>query len=508
MNENIFNTLVFVMTCMAHSTVYRIADSDEKGMVAVATRDIMPGELTMEEKEPLLSFSLADVESCKCASPNAELALAGYKAFESMLNPVIRRKFLSLRVPAADNVSDNLRRFLQEHPRLTQGTDGHSKGFTSVEMKMIVKVFQVLRLNMLVNRKEDFRLYPEITRFPHSCASNCHYSFKGRSLLCYTRCFIQTGEELTISCNALNDVDPIHDRRLKYREMKAFTCHCPRCDAIGDDTRQFDCFDSACQGVMMVCQPVQKRNIPGTDVEYAEPHLLPCTVCHRAAPANYQREMLALETVLLDLGPRFAQRFTDLVNDRRRTEMEPLYKELSNTAQPFPSRHAASLPLLRVKYLVLHYQYLDTGPRVASALQEAVLEYVEALENICTYPGEFLSSELTLVVTHCSKICFRPVFPPLMEKALCLKALRMHLLLYGRETRHFILDNVTVKCHERLPSSGYADICAFCEESPQRAALNLNRCVQCRLVVYCSAGCQKAHWKVHKKTCKPAVGWK
>eukprot|EP01032_Pedospumella_encystans_P016924 gene16924-19288_t len=133
--------------------------------------------------------------------------------------------------------------------------------------------------------------------------------------------------------------------------------------------------------------------------------------------------------------------------------MEPLYRELKN--QHIPSRHSASLPLLKVKYLVLHYQYLDSGPRVVSALQEAVLACVDALENICTYPGEFLSSELTGVVTNCSKICFKPVFPPLMEKALCLKALRMHLLLYGRETRHFILDNVSAKCHERLPSTGF-----------------------------------------------------
>eukprot|EP01032_Pedospumella_encystans_P016925 gene16925-19289_t len=35
-------------------------NTGERGMVAVATRDIMPGELVMEEKEPLLYFSQAD----------------------------------------------------------------------------------------------------------------------------------------------------------------------------------------------------------------------------------------------------------------------------------------------------------------------------------------------------------------------------------------------------------------------------------------------------------------
>jgi len=46
-------------------------------------------------------------------------------------------------------------------------------------------------------------------------------------------------------------------------------------------------------------------------------------------------------------------------------------------------------------------------------------------------------------------------------------------------------------------------VCAFCEESPLRAALTLKQCGKCKKVMYCSAGCQKAHWKLHKKTCKP-----
>eukprot|EP01032_Pedospumella_encystans_P016963 gene16963-19332_t len=217
-------------------------------MLAVATRDIMAGELVMEEKEPLLYFSQADVELYKCASPDIDVALAGYKAFESILSPAKRRKILSLPCLTASTVSDNIRKLLQDNPQIRCGADGQSKAFTAIELKMIVKVFQVLR-------------------------------------------------------------------------------------------------------------------------------------------------------------------------------------------------------------------YLDSGPRVVSALQEAVLAYVDALENICTYPGEFLSSELTDVVTHCSKICFKPVSPPLKEKALCLKALRMHLLLYGRETRHFILDNVSAKVpHKAVPTHSLFDV--------------------------------------------------
>jgi hypothetical protein len=45
------------------------------------------------------------------------------------------------------------------------------------------------------------------------------------------------------------------------------------------------------------------------------------------------------------------------------------------------------------------------------------------------------------------------------------------------------------------------DQCVFCEESPVNAELTLSRCGKCRQIAYCSKGCQKAHWKVHKLVC-------
>jgi hypothetical protein len=44
--------------------------------------------------------------------------------------------------------------------------------------------------------------------------------------------------------------------------------------------------------------------------------------------------------------------------------------------------------------------------------------------------------------------------------------------------------------------------CAYCEESPKRAAMTLSRCGACKKVAYCGAACQKAHWKAHKALCK------
>jgi hypothetical protein len=70
----------------------------------------------------------------------------------------------------------------------------------------------------------------------------------------------------------------------------------PRCDAPGDDTRQFH----SCRGRLYACHPLYKDPLPlptmvYTGVEYVEPHLLPCTVCQRSPPLEYQTRTFKLE---------------------------------------------------------------------------------------------------------------------------------------------------------------------------------------------------------------------
>ncbi len=56
----------------------------------------------------------------------------------------------------------------------------------------------------------------------------------------------------------------------------------------------------------MACQPISKEvplnNLPYTGVEYVEPHLLPCTVCHRPASQAYQAKMFELEAKFDTVG--------------------------------------------------------------------------------------------------------------------------------------------------------------------------------------------------------------
>ena len=62
----------------------------------------------------------------------------------------------------------------------------------------------------------------------------------------------------------------------------------------------------------MVHQPLGKDSIfvnmsAYEGVTYVEPHLLPCTVCHKKAPADYEARMLAMENRL----PALVAQITD-----------------------------------------------------------------------------------------------------------------------------------------------------------------------------------------------------
>jgi hypothetical protein len=97
-----------------------------------------------------------------------------------------------------------------------------------------------------------------------------------------------------------------------------------------------------------------------------------------------------------------------------------------------------------------------------------------------------------------------------LTKTLCQRALRNHMICCGREKRVEKIESRLVYAMQQLQSASEgaaaapvdASVCAFCEESPERAAMKRSRCGACKAVMYCSVGCQKAHWKIHKAQCK------
>ncbi|KAF2448579.1 hypothetical protein P171DRAFT_461372 [Karstenula rhodostoma CBS 690.94] len=49
------------------------------------------------------------------------------------------------------------------------------------------------------------------------------------------------------------------------------------------------------------------------------------------------------------------------------------------------------------------------------------------------------------------------------------------------------------------------DACGGCGATAQANSSALMQCGKCKVRRYCSAACQKKHWKVHKKVCDPAL---
>jgi hypothetical protein len=87
----------------------------------------------------------------------------------------------------------------------------------------------------------------------------------------------------------------------------------------------------------------------------------------------------------------------------------------------------------------------------------------------------------------------------------CRRTVRMYLILHGRECSNRPTDAWLTRMLDATKSNQQEpafNACAFCDESPAGAAVKLSRCAGCKCVVYCSKGCQTAHWLVHQQHCK------
>jgi len=498
---------------------YEIVDSVTRGKVVIATRDFMPGDTVMQEREPVLCLTkevLAEFK--KYDSTDNHLHLAAFIVVMRRIEPAKKAKFLSLYGPTTGGEADILRKYASVI-EWTPDDQSERRPLTCDEVETFVKIGNVLRLNAFGDEQAKL-IYFEVTRLAHSCAANCTYDIHENVISCRSLRNIAAGEELTISYMRERDIKPTHIRRQKYLEMKDFTCHCPRCDAPGDDTRQFDCSNPSCNGVMMVCQPINQIKVGDpekkyTGVEYVEPHLLPCTECHRSASAAYQTTMLALEA-------RLPKLVSDIQTDMAIGLTQPgtdCFDKLVQKIQDLklPMRHQMVAPIHDILVKCTRFQFMEVavGRKLGdieqrrAAVHRAVTAYVAAQEGVTPGSNSNLAKTLFQVSHDCIMEWQDPrmgcphIFTPQQAKPLLQRLLRMKLIMSPRDfPRSEKIDNALLKVLSELPPLQSIELCAFCEESPFRAAVTLSRCGKCKQVCYCSAGCQKVHWKLHKKFCK------
>ena len=498
--------IAFIGAIIGFELPYEIVENRARGKFVIARRDILPGELVLEEKEPLMYFTEESVNQRESqVIPEVGYFTTACSTFKKL--PDFRKRQIENLYAPTDKPFANGMRMVARNLRYVMPGTTKPQHLPQNEMDIFVKVSALMEYNSFFS-KGGYYLFNETSRLSHSCAANCVYNIVGPACKCYAVSPIKAGEELTITYKEVRDFEPTHKRRELYAAGKDFTCHCPRCDAFGDDTRQFDCFDPACDGVMMVHQPLSKTSIfininAYEGVEYVEPHLLPCTVCHRASPADYQTKMLALEDTLPALVDQITNKVNSCLQDRNTPveSWESMLREIER--YKLPRRHMKVRSILELKVTVLENINRLRGVDLVER-KRAALECIEVVQNVFPHPRSDLVEVIRNVCNLCGSSSRCPVISLEEEKALRQKVVRMQLIMHGRENRDGADDNALAKVMSQLPAPQQHQLqnmvtCAFCEESPLRAAMKRSRCGKCKQVTYCSVGCQKAHWPLHKK---------
>ena len=200
----------------------QVVESRLKGKYVVAKRDILPGELVHEEKEPLLYFSESSM--VKCALPGLQETEVLSAAFSSFLKVPIaqKRKILDLFSPVDRPVTTLYRAKASFATIMLPGVSEHQP-LPVEEMDTFIKICSAMRYNSFTN-EGGYYLYDDLSRFSHSCTANCMYQIRGQVCSCYAAKPIQAGEEMTISYKGERDLDPTHERRAKYADHKEITC--------------------------------------------------------------------------------------------------------------------------------------------------------------------------------------------------------------------------------------------------------------------------------------------
>ncbi len=229
-------------------------------------------------------------------------------------------------------------------------------------------------------------LFELTCRISHSCKPNSFLRVEGKEAIVSALTHIPKGEEITLTYNEENATLPTHERREYLFETKEFVCNCPRCAAMGDDTRQFNCSDPTCAGRHFTCQPTS------TD----SPYLLPCTVCGQTPSIEYQTYMLkqeaSFETQLFDLKRRIA---TVSANDI--ALRQSLAAQFLNLAPPSP-HHSSAIQLHADKSL-----YHKLHVNLSAAVDHSVAS-LSVYEGIITYPTVQLVQMLTNIADMCEEL--------------------------------------------------------------------------------------------------------
>jgi hypothetical protein len=499
--------------------MFEVRELEGKGMGIIAVKSIKAGDVVHREY-PILEFPPNFVEQYRgFIEEGLEMLLAALSFFRKQMTPKQRERLLSLY--GGQTISGPRFDYFRDMARDLE-CDGRAA--TEAEKDMFARLSLVVSFNAFGHSREDIKLYETACRFCHSCESNCVYDIIGSKIIVKAIVPVQAGEELTVDYYALRRLFPTHIRRWKWMDVKDFTCHCPRCDAPGDDARQFHCHDPACSGRRYACQPLSKSRLrfpttAYTGVEYVDPHLLPCTVCQRSPPLEYQE-------ALFDSEREWFHWLAEMPDIPPILTMQPVtyhdqQGQLIHAFEPTGVPEAGGLPACLEVFESLEYHVSHAaGFQLAvhelrcrlklAKLGEAV--HTQRIKELATEMDAMLDCFFVAPREQHSTILFE-VFAAYLHLGdvanaarIFRRVIRGERVVWGRDSpsraEALLITEAASELISDWPACKPEEGCVYCEESPERATMTLSRCGACKKVAYCGKACQKAHWKVHKAQCK------
>ncbi len=288
----------------------------------------------------------------------------------------------------------------------------------------------------------------------------------------------------------------------------------------------FICCDKKCPGQHLVHQPIGKGGLYShlrtpSDVQFVEPYLLPCTVCKQSPPKEYQTEMFALEARLPELTAQFAAEHAEIVTkssegccnvDEVILQCQDLLARIEQVGAPPMHRLSEQLLVTAMQVAGMLPEFEFSNDKLKTAI--ACVTFLRTLEN---QRSDSIAGKYCAVSEHLERAHVANFVPIALQCAQ--KALRMHLILNGREARIDWFDERVAEAMRawqnvragdadrpyfpRLPEAsdgkGADEKCAFCNECEGCAALNLHHGAQGAEHMYCSQGCEQAHLRVEAK---------
>eukprot|EP01034_Spumella_vulgaris_P021928 gene21927-28008_t len=229
--------------------------------------------------------------------------------------------------------------------------------------------------------------------------------------------------------------------------------------------------------------------------------------CKQAAPKAYEVQVFEQEPTLSLLAEQLQAEMGAIIAQRRQngevTNFEIVKRVLD---MKFPAYHRKSSDLSLAVCMFQMPGMMDPSSYSAEKFLSAARTFALPFENMMLFPNETTQGALYSIAADVLMNDKTSEQVGLLVRDYLQSALRMELLLQGGrkegEARDPQIDDKLALVHVALPSQpASVTECMFCGESPERALLTLSRCGKCLAVTYCSGGCQKAHWKAHKKCC-------